>query len=79
MTTAVVITLHNLQNLARNGAPGIHHCSVSDVFPWCPMSAHVTFSIKNGLLSDVTSNRPGASARILISSVYINVDAHHVL
>ena len=31
---------------------------------------HVTISSKNGLLSDDALNRPGASARILISSVY---------
>ena len=43
------------------------------------MSVHVTFSSKNWLLSDGASDRPGASARILISSVYRNVDKHHVV
>ena len=43
------------------------------------MSVHVTFSSKNGLLSDGASDRPGASARILISYVYRNVDKHHVV
>ena len=43
------------------------------------MSVHVTFSSKNWLLSDGASDRPGASARILISYVYRNVDKHHVV
>ena len=43
------------------------------------MSVHVTFSSKNGLLSDDALNRPGDSARILISSVYRNVDVNHVV
>ena len=34
---------------------------------------------KNRLLSDGASNRSGASARILISSVYRNVDVNHVV
>ena len=34
-----------------SGSGGVHHLSVSDVFPWCPMNVHVTFSSKNRLLS----------------------------
>ena len=69
----------NAQILERNGAPGIHHRSGSDIFPWRPRSVHVTFSSKNGLLSNGASQRSGASARIRISSVYRTVDAHHVV